>query len=210
MMKYFWFYLILLVLAIIAINWLGKREYINKQFARKLTHTVTGVIACTFPVLLVPSQIWLLSGIFVVLMSISKIKRILVLNKVDRTTWGEVYFPASVGLCAFISLPHNTNAYFVGILCLTFADTSANIIGNIMPLKVIKIRNQTKSLGGFLAFVIIVFAIFSIFYPITYNSWFLILAISILIGFVEVVSIYGIDNITVPLAASLLYLMLNN
>jgi phytol kinase len=208
-MSYFITYLILLISIIFAINWLAKREIVNIQSARKLTHTFTGIVVCSFPLYLSSVQIIILSGIFVVLMCIAKLRKILVLNKVERTTWGEVYFPASVGVCALLSLPQHMNAYFVGILCLTFADTAANIIGNRIPLKVIKIGSQTKSVGGLSACILMVFLILSVFFPLTDNSWYLILIASILVGFVEVFSIYGIDNISVPLVATLLSLWIN-
>ena len=205
----FIFYLILLIALIFIINYFAKKEFVNKQFARKLTHIVTGIVVSTFPFLLTPIYIWILSIVFVVMMAISKLKKILVLNNVERVTWGEVYFPASVGICAFISLPQNTNAYFVGILSLTFADTAANIVGRLFPIKIINIGSQTKSIGGMLACILMVFLIISLFYGFTNNSLIYIVAISIIIGFVELISIYGLDNITVPIVATLLSLTLN-
>jgi dolichol kinase len=208
-MKYFIAYLLLLGAIIFFINWLAKKEIINKQHARKATHTLTGILAFSFPFLLTKPQIIILSAVFVVIMSVAKLKKILVLNTVERKTWGEVYFPASVGICAFIGLPHNLNAYLIAILCLTFADTAANIVGNIASLKVIKIGTQTKSIGGTLACIIITFIIFALFHPLNNNAWLSILFVSILIGLIEMLSIYGTDNLTVPVSATLLSLLLN-
>lgn len=208
-MIFFLLYFVLFLVVILSVNWLAKNNYLNKPFARKLTHTTTGVIVCTFPFLLKPWHIIVLSGIFVILMIISKLKKILILNNVERVTWGEVYFPIGVGICAMICLPQNINAYLVGILCLTFADTMANIVGNIKPLKLIKLGSQSKSLGGFIACVVMAFMIFTLFHPVTGNSFLMILGISFFIGFIEFISICGTDNITVPVTASLLSVWLS-
>lgn len=208
-MSYSVYSLIVLISIIFSINWLAKNGFLNNQSARKLTHTITGIVACTFPLFLSSLQIVILSVIFVLFMTLAKLGKMLVLNNVERTTWGEVYFPAGVGISAFLALPQNVNAYFVGILCLTIADTIANIVGNLLPLKVIKIGNQKKSLGGLIACIIMTSIIFALFFPLLGSSWYLILLAAIIVGFVEVISIYGIDNLTVPVIATILSLMLN-
>ncbi len=208
-MTYFLIYLISLVFIIFIIDWIAKKKVINQPFARKLTHIITGLVVCSFPFLLNSLQIIVLSGIFLVLMAIARINKMLIMNHVERVTWGEVYFPAAVGICAFISLPENANAYFIGILSLTFADAIANVIGNLLPLKVIKIGSQTKSVGGFMACVIMVFIIFAMFFTLSIDTWYILLGLSIIVGFVEMVSIYGTDNLTVPATATLFTLLIN-
>lgn len=206
-MNYFLSYFILLIASIFAINWLAKSIVVCKKPARKLTHTITGIISCTFPLYLTSTQICVMSGIFVLLMTIAKLRKMLVLNNIERTTWGEVYFPAGIGICAYLCIPQHVYAYFVGILCLTFADTTANIIGNLKPLRVIKIGSQKKSLGGLIACIIMTAIIFLLFIPLTSSSWYLIPITAITVGLVEVISVYGLDNLTVPVTASILSLM---
>lgn len=203
-MRYSFAYFIALLLVIGIIDWLQKHVFKELKWARKLTHTTTGLIVCTFPLVLDKIQIVILSILFVLMMGVSKLKNILSLHTVSRKTWGELIFPLSIGVAALVSLPHHPKAYFVGILCLSIADTLASVVGKLMPLKMIKIGKHSKSVGGFLACVLAVFSILLIFYPLHGNSFFYLLGFTLIISLTELISVYGLDNLSVPLTASFL------
>jgi phytol kinase len=207
-MMNFWFYFVVLIALILVINWYGKKAQLKTQFIRKLTHIVTGLIGSSFPFYLTLNQIITLSVLFFILMFVAKLKKMLVLNNIERVSWGEVYFPISVGICALISLPEHTSAFVAGILTLTFSDSLANIVGSTYPIKKFTMNGQTKSVGGFLACFLTSLVLFAILLQPSTGSWYLIPVFALAVGLVEFVSTHGTDNITVPVAATLLSLML--
>lgn len=207
-MMNFWFYFVVLIALILVINWYGKKAQLKTQFIRKLTHIVTGLIGSSFPFYLTLNQIITLSVLFFILMFVAKLKKMLVLNNIERVSWGEVYFPISVGICALISLPEHTFAFVVGILTLTFSDSLANIVGSTYPIKKFTINGQIKSIGGFLACVFSSLILFALLLHPVAGLWYLIPIFALAVGLVEFASTYGTDNLTVPVVATLLSLML--
>lgn len=202
-MIYVLIYFVVLTFVILAIDVLQKRIFVSNQWGRTSTHIITGIIVSTFPVYLNVMQIIVLSGIFFVLLALSKTKKILSLHNIVRKSAGEVIFPVSIGIVALITLPADNKAYYAAILSLALADAGANIIGTLLPLKQIKVTGQTKSLGGFLGCFIIMFVVLSAIYGLNHANFGMIVAIAIFIGFVELISVYGYDNLTVPIVTAL-------
>ena len=203
-MIYMLTYFVVLTIVIFIIDILQKRVFTSKQWGRTATHIITGLIVATFPFYLNVNQIIGLSFIFTVILAISKAKNILSLHNIVRKSYGEVLFPVSIGLVAIITLPAHSNAYYAAILSLALADAGANIFGSFLPIKRVTIARQSKSIGGFICFIILMMAILFALYGLNEVNFGIILAIAIFIGFVELISVYGYDNLTVPVFTALL------
>jgi len=204
----FYIFLISFLVLFVIIELLQKRIFTHINWARKATHVGSGILSFVLPDFLSPLQIMLLATIFVVTLFVSKQKKILHLHSVKRQTYGEVYFPITIILLAWFFIPTvegklHFGAFKYAILILTFCDTFAELIGNVLPLKKLSVFGQTKSIGGSLGFMLTAIVISLLFIPNLPLAFAVFIALILTI--VELLSIKGSDNITVPIAASLIY-----
>lgn len=121
------------------------------------------------------------------------------LGAFKSSSYGEVLFPLGVGLAALIA-PIDS-AFIATILILGIADTAAYSIGTRLSSPRLF---GSKTLAGTIAFAV-VSAI--IIYCSTTVIWFSICA-AIALAATELFSKWGSDNVSVPLAGSLLFLLL--
>ena len=96
---------------------------------RKVIHMISAIIICCFPYVLSLYHIVLLSILFAFIFLIAKIFNFLpIINKVNRITLGEVFYPLGVMLSAIVFIPQGEiRAWQFGILVLGFSDAIANI-----------------------------------------------------------------------------------
>jgi len=179
--------------------------YIN--WSRKATHVLSGGISYLLPVYLNPREIMILAVFFTIVLLISKLKKILSLHNVKRTTYGEVVYPLALGIMAYFFLPEHIVAFQFGVLVLTFCDASAELIGNVFPIKKIRIMGYYKSWGGSLAFFIIAILLGIITHLSSMHIAYIIL-IALILTVIELLLTYGLDNLIVPIAAAYLSYLL--
>lgn len=121
---------------------------------------------------------------------------------------GTVYYAISLLVLTLLSYGvfHNPELGLVGVLVMGYADGFAAVMGINIKSKQFTIGKTKKSVVGCLAMAIFTFLIFSIFLAVNAVSLWGIKAIGIalLLTVVEVVSIKGTDNITVPILATLI------
>lgn len=197
-----------LIALFLAIDLLQKKVFTRCSWSRKATHVTSGVIIMFFPDYLSVKQIVIMSGLFVIILFISKVRNILSLHVIKRFSWGEVYYPFSIGVLALLCLPDSVNAFYAGVLCLALSDAAAAMVGGVLPLKKLFFGNHQKSVGGLLGFFATTICIFCIlFLPLGANLMVLI-AIAIMLSIAELFTFYGADNLVVPILAALLSLWL--
>lgn len=121
------------------------------------------------------------------------------LGAFKTTSYGEVLFPLGVGLAALI-VP-TTTGFIVTMLLLGLADTAAYIAGTGLKSPTLV---GTKTVAGTLAFAIVAAIIV---YIGTGSPW--APAVACVLAGMELVSKWGSDNLTIPLAASLLLTLLS-
>ena len=132
----------------------------NKKFfllraenTRKLVHVGSCLIVCTMPFFIDKIGIIILSGLFIIIFSLSRNFGILTsIHAVSRKTIGEFAMAVGVGISALVLLPSSTVAFVYGMLIMGFSDTSANIIGSQWKFWEFKIMSQNKSISGSAAF----------------------------------------------------------
>jgi phytol kinase len=173
------------------------------NWARKATHIASGVIVLFFPAYMSVTEILIISIAFAALLAISKWIKLLSLHNIQRKTWGELFYPFSIFFLTLICLPKDQTAFKVAVLCLTFSDSLAELIGKPFPMKKIRIGRHRKSVGGFLAFFATTLLIFAIYFLPIHQSFIKLLLIALLLALIEFVSILGTDNFTVPIMAAL-------
>ncbi|TAF77109.1 MAG: hypothetical protein EAZ53_02935 [Bacteroidetes bacterium] len=213
-----WFNVVMLssfFLAVFGIGEIAFRKFkVDAELTRKWSHIASGFLALLFPYFFKDvGWVILICTIFAIFLFTCKYFGFLPsINAVKRKTHGSILFPLAV-IISFISYEYqefNLLYYYLPVLTLAVCDLCAAIIGKKYPLKSIKIYLETKSLGGFLAFL---------FSFILLNLSFIILNFQIPLVFIligglfsagiELISPRGFDNITIPLSVivSMYYLL---
>ncbi|CAN5411763.1 SEC59/DGK1/VTE5 family protein [soil metagenome] len=175
------------------------------EASRKFVHISVGTLVALWPLLLSWKQIELLSLAFVVGVIVSRQFNIFkAIHAVERPTWGELYFGASVGLIAITT--HEPAIYAVALLHMSLADGLAAVIGHAYGRKsVYRVFGARKSGVGTLTFLVVSLAILTVFsvqQGISLGIWLPLLACSA--ALLENIAVRGLDNLVIPLFITLM------
>jgi phytol kinase len=157
---------LLIVFALLVANeaW-WRRRRTHDEFSRKFIHITVGSFVAFWPFLLSWRQIQLLSVAFVCVVLVSKYFKVFqAIHSVQRPTWGELFFAASVGIIA--TLTNDAWVYAAALLQMSLADGMAAIIGVQYGLKGrgrYTVFGATKTVIGSCTFFITSFIILAIF-----------------------------------------------
>ncbi len=199
----------------IAVIILGAKlfEKIGKEASRKFIHIMLGnwwIIAMLF----FDNVIWaaFVPATFVIINYISYKKDLIsVMEREDNEEegLGTVYYALSLLILSIITFGviNKPELGLVPVLVMAYADGFAAIFGQKIKSKPIKIGKYTKSAAGCITMFIVTFIITSAFLRYTGVQMWPIFAI-IMSAFatgIELVSIKGLDNITVP---AIMFIML--
>lgn len=176
---------------------LSVRKYgLSTKITRRVAHVCSGLFG-----IFMWSQfsatvfLWCLAALIAVI-SASYTRRLLrSVHNVDRKTYGEIYLPIGI-LLAYLMAAGRPNIFIAVILIASFADVTAGIISEL--------RNQGRaSRLGSVGFFIVSVAILVWFSQPLADA----LVIAFTVTMVERISPYGSDNLTIPIAASVLLLL---
>lgn len=151
----------------------------------------------------------ILPACFVVINSLShKYKLIPSMEREGKDTLGTVYYAISIlVITIFTYLIKMPEVGLIGLLIMGYGDGFAAVIGQNFKSKELKIgKNTTKSIAG----SITMFLISLIFSVVVFYCWgtefFLIkgIALALVATILEIFSIKGIDNLTVPIIITIL------
>jgi phytol kinase len=212
--------LLLLLLSLLAIfllllvmEYLWRTGKVHSEVSRKVVHMGTGVMIAFWPLYIKWEIIQLLSVVMLVVVLISHHFHIFKsIHSVKRLTRGEILYPIGIGISAF--LEPSPWVFTAAILHLALADGIAAIVGLHFGHKTrYTLISHGKSLVGSAAFFVTSFAIFvSASFLVSDNAlphlygWFLWSALTL--TFVENISWYGLDDITVPLSVIIILTVL--
>ena len=179
------------------------------EVLRKLLHTGSGLLTLSFPFLF--RDVWpvlLLTGATLVLIATVKFlpwwRRRLgdVVDGVERTTLGELYFPISVAVVFWLAHDESPLLFAIPILVLTFADATSALVG--MRYGMSRYVGASKSLEGSVAFVVVAF--FCVHVPLLLwtsvgrlESLLIAATLSLIVMLLEGSAWRGLDNLFVPI-----------
>jgi len=197
-------YLLLLLIPFPLILLLLETNIFNKrsgEFTRKIAHIVSGaVILLAFSLLSYTELI-----IFLITLTgaalIARYVHFDELYAIRRASMGVILFPLGILLTVLLFGTSNLTALYFALLILIVSDSLAAIIGGKWG------RRQAffdKSLLGSLVFFLSSFVIAIIFIQ---NIWTAFFA-AVLLTIMEYISVKGIDNVTIPISAVFLFLVL--
>lgn len=207
------FSLVAIFAVLIITEYLWRSKKLDVEISRKIIHMTTGTMIAFWPFYLTWTVIQILSLLLLIVILISfKFHIFKSIHSVKRLTRGEILFPIGVGLCAL--LEPAPWVFTAAILHLALADGFAAIIGvHYGKSTRYTILSHGKSLVGSTAFFITSFVILvsaSLFVsentqPYMYG-WFIWSAL--VLTFVENISWYGLDDITVPISVIIILTLL--
>jgi phytol kinase len=122
---------------------------------------------------------------------------------------GTVYFPVSLLVLVLITFSNYSHPYVgaLGILIMGYGDGFAAIIGKKFGRQKFYVLGNEKTIEGSLAMFAFSFIIASILFSIYAPAGLILKAVFIaaIAAFIEALSPYGLDNLTVPILISLIY-----
>lgn len=187
----------------------------HPELMRKLVHLGMGLAALSLPWLFANAwPVLVLTSVFVLLLLGLRVLPTLrihlgsLIHGVDRKSLGDIYFALGVG-GLFLLSSGDPVLFCIPMLILTFADAAAGVIGLYYGrLRYIVVSGE-KSIEGSLAFFLTAFlsalAALLLFTEIGRAETLLIAsALGVFLTLVEAVADNGLDNLLIPLAATLL------
>ena len=121
------------------------------------------------------------------------------LEAFKKSSYGEVFYPLGVGISALIA--PTDQVFIIAVLILGLADTAAFVVGRSVRSPKIYANKTVAGSFGFIAVSALIIFLIS-------GSIVAALVASPILAAIELFSKHGADNITVPVAASLLLYLL--
>ena len=183
----------------------------NKELLRKIIHIGIGPlipIAYSLQINQVPALIF--TGLMSLLILANyRYKIFPIIEDVDRKSYGTLFYCFSLFVMIIWFWRNNPMSLITGFLIMTFGDGLAGLIGKNIPSKTWSIFNQQKSLLGTITmFSTTLVILISVCYLCEYGFSFYLIIIAILATLLEQISVFGIDNLTVPIFSSLAFYLL--
>ncbi|MCA9348438.1 hypothetical protein KC867_03445 [Candidatus Saccharibacteria bacterium] len=184
-----------------------KRISVSDEFARKFVHIICGTFIAFLPFWVSYNWVIILAIGFIVVNIFNRYLHFFhAINAVRRKSWGDVLFGVGV-LIAALFRP-DTWLFAMAIMQVSLADGLAGLIGVTYGQKKGRyyLLSQPKSVIGSLTFlatsigVMIVGIGFSTYFVDSIQMLPVIVMLPLVLTCIENISVFGMDNITLPLA----------
>ncbi len=180
---------------------LQHRYNYHPEITRKFIHISTATFAAFWPLFMTAREIGIMSLLlFVGVLVTKRLAFFHSIYDVKRLTWGEIFFPVSIGFSILLS--NNMFIYSAAMLHLGLADGLAAVVGTLFGRKHrYKVFGHTKSRAGTITFFVCSFLIVLVC-GVMYgpqNSPVILLWLPALATVIENVGIAGSDNLLVPI-----------
>ena len=195
------------IITIIGISFLCKKYFPKKQeLSRKIVHIGTGPVIILAWLFEIPKSIAFFSALLItIVLGINYQYRLLpAIEDIERKSFGTVAYGISITLLLLIFWPHYASLISIGVLSMAFGDGLAGLIGKSINSPKWSVLGQSKSIAGTLTMLTVVAITTSTISSINnLNIQPLeIILISLIATFLEQISPWGIDNITVPIGVT--------
>ena len=195
------------IITIIGISFLCKKYFPKKQeLSRKIVHIGTGPVIILAWLFEIPKSIAFFSALLItIVLGINyKYRLFPAIEDIERKSFGTVAYGISITLLLLIFWPHYASLISIGVLSMAFGDGLAGLIGKSINSPKWSVLGQSKSIAGTLTMLTVVAITTSTISSINnLNIQPLeIILISLIATFLEQISPWGIDNITVPIGVT--------
>lgn len=186
------------------------------EWTRKLVHIGAGLLALPLPWIFdTHLPILIMGAIFTLTLLLTRRKgHLRSVHGVDRISLGELIYPLAIYLTFLLTGDAEHRALFpIPMLALAVADAISGLLGMRHGRRIFRVLGEKRSLEGSVAFFLCCMATtFGVLVLATDIPPGSALGIAAIIGLtgaaVEAVSVFGTDNVTVPVAISLVVLQL--
>jgi len=195
------------IITIIAIAFFCKKYFPKQEeLSRKIIHIGTGPVILLAWLFDIPKNIAFFSAFFItIVLGVNYQYRLFpAMEDIERKSFGTIAYGFSITLLLFLFWPRYAPSIAIGVLSMAFGDGLAGLIGRSINSPKWSILGQTKSIIGTLTMGSVV-AITTSIISSTNNLGIQpleILVISLIATFLEQISPWGIDNITVPIGVT--------
>ena len=181
------------LLILLLLEHITRKNNSNKELTRRIAHILSGLFGASMGLVLESSVFITFVLVFLVIISLSYgLKFFSSIHNVRRKTFGEIFLPLGI-LIAYLLADGTMTHFLASVLILAISDPLAGIAGDI--------SNKKLTYGSIVFFVSTLLILLATF---KFEQFIFIVLIALLVTFVERVSYYGTDNLTIPLASSLL------
>ena len=201
------FVIALWIIIILLIAFLCKRYFPKKEeLSRKIIHIGTGPVILLAWLFDVPKNIAFFTAFSITIaLGVNYQYRLLpAIEDIERKSFGTIAYGISITLLLLLFWPNYASSVCIGVLSMAFGDGLAGLIGRSVKSPKWSILDQTKSIVGTLTMGSVV-AITTSIISSTNNLGIQpleILVISLIATFLEQISPFGIDNLTVPIGVT--------
>jgi phytol kinase len=184
---------------------LHRRGGWSAQVTRKLVHVVGCLIALPLPLLFAhPWPVWILAVAFMGLMMVAgKLGLLPSVHGVERISVGAQVYPLGIALAFTVT---EGAGYVVTLLALGISDTAAWAVGTRLGTYQFAIRGAVRTIEGSLAALVCTMGITGLTLSLAGTPVPLAalagLGVGSTVALAEALTPYGIDNVTIPLAAA--------
>jgi len=192
----------------------ARRRGVSRATTRKIVHI--GIGSWVIPtMLLFEHRIWavLPAASFVLFNAYSYRTGLVKSMEGEERNIGTILYPFSVALLLFLTFDSPLRAVgAAGVLVMTYGDAAASLIGRRFGKHVYRVAGHPRSIEGSLAMLlsswVAILIAFTMLGPAPTSGLLIAAAIAALVATsLEAVSLWGVDNLLVPMSAALtLYL----
>jgi phytol kinase len=203
-----WLAMVLAMALLVRHRWPQQREW-----SRKLVHIGTGPVVLlawgfgigrglALPLALLVTAATALNHRFQLLPAV---------EDVGRRSYGTVAYGASISLLLALFWPQHPLAVAAGVLVMAFGDGLAGLVGPALPSRRWQLWGQTKSLAGTGCMLLAAVAVLLLLTALAAASDqpapspALCLGVAVLATALEQWSVYGVDNLSVPVVTGVLW-----
>lgn len=197
------FFVILSATLLTIVETLRRKLGVSNNLSRRMAHMGAGIINVVAPTYILKAAIIVVNILFVGILLVGRKGDYLssILN-VSRRTYGDVLFPLGIVLAATILLPQSMPAFQYGVAVMGISDALAGFVGERWGKKRVYILKNHKTLTGSIVFYISTLIITFFFVPHLSLTLFIL---PLVLTVIELVSVYGLDNLILPIISGLLF-----
>ena len=199
--------IVLWIIAILLISFLCKRYFPKQEeLSRKIIHIGTGPVILLAWLFDIPKNIAFFSAFFITIaLGVNYQYRLLpAIEDIERKSFGTIAYGISITLLLLLFWPRHASSISIGVLSMAFGDGLAGLMGRSINSPKWSVLGQSKSVAGTFTMGAVV-AITSATISSINNLGIQpieIIVIAIIATFLEQISPWGIDNITVPIGVT--------
>ena len=195
----------LIFVLILISEYLWRIKKTNTELTRKFIHMSVGIVIAFCPYILSWIQLGILAALFLIVVFAARTAKLFgSIHKIDRKSYGDLFFAAAILIV--MAITHDKLIFSIAILHLGLADGLAAVVGTSYGKKSrYKVLNQAKSVAGSLAFYLcsLILIVFFLLASHDHGAWLAVIWLPVAATIFENVSVYGFDNITVPVLVAL-------